>query len=219
MARLLVLDTALARCAVGVSVDGDMAAEVSEAMNRGHAERLMPMIDEALASAAVRFEDLDLVAVAAGPGSFTGIRIGIAAARGMALALRIPAVGVGVLEALAEEASGGFRGKIAAVNRGPRETVYRQSFEVGDDGGFHAVAEPEWVDAVSLGPEEMSPECLCVGSAAAWMRERFGVLAMEREYPDLSAVARVAIRRGADGVPRPSPVYVRPPDARPRAGP
>ncbi len=92
---VLALDTAGVDCAAALydSETGRVLAEVCETIGKGHAERLMAMIDEALAASGLALADLDRVAVTVGPGSFTGIRVGVAAARGLALALGIEAVG------------------------------------------------------------------------------------------------------------------------------
>ena len=217
MPRILVLETALRRCAVGLMAAGHETVDLSEEMPRGHAERLFPMIDEALARAEITYGDLECIAVASGPGSFTGIRIGIAAARGIALALGIPAVGVSVLEALAEEAGWSHRGRIAAVNLGPRGTVYWQGFHVGHEGGPRPLSEPAWVDSDAIDGGAIPPGCLCVGSGALLLSRSFGVRAMTREYPDIAAIGGVALRCKTDANRRPAPVYVRPPDARPRS--
>src|SRR4051812_13794195 len=102
---VLAIDTAGPDCAVALArsdADGvQVLARVSENIVRGHAERLMPIVESVLRQASRSFRDLDRVAVTVGPGSFTGVRVGIAAARGLALALGIPAVGVGTLDAFA----------------------------------------------------------------------------------------------------------------------
>ena len=105
---VLALDTAGETCAVALAKTGNglsVLARRADAIGRGHAERLMPMIGEALAEAGLAYADLERIAVTTGPGSFTGTRIGVAVARGLALALGIRAVGVSVLDALIEAAS------------------------------------------------------------------------------------------------------------------
>ena len=101
---LLAIDTAGPVCAVALAraADGgpEILTRIEERIGRGHAERLMPMIEEALTCAQKSFDDLDRIGVTIGPGSFTGVRVGVAAARGLALALDIPAVGVGSLDAI-----------------------------------------------------------------------------------------------------------------------
>ena len=98
--RLLALDTATAACSVALWRDGAVLARRFEAMLRGQSEALMPMVGAVLAEAGCGFKDLDAIAVTVGPGAFTGLRIGLAAARGMALAAELPLIGVTTLEAV-----------------------------------------------------------------------------------------------------------------------
>ena len=114
---VLALDTTLAACSVAVVEDGRVLAARSEPMLRGHQERLAPLVAEAMAEAGVGFAALDRVGVTVGPGSFTGLRVGLAFAKGLSVALSIPCVGVGTLEALAASDArvGGKEGFIAAV--------------------------------------------------------------------------------------------------------
>ena len=109
---LLVIDTCLAACQVGVFKAGRLVFGLSEPMERGHQERLAPMAAEVMAAAKLAFADLTKIAVTVGPGSFTGLRVGLAFAKTMALALGRPCVGVGTLEALALSAGPGF---VAAI--------------------------------------------------------------------------------------------------------
>src|ERR1700736_5346921 len=100
---ILAIDTALDACAAAV-LDTDAAkiiAQESEAMKRGHAEALMPLIARVMKASGVAFAALDRVAVTTGPGSFTGLRVGLSAARGIALAAAKPVVGVTTLTAYA----------------------------------------------------------------------------------------------------------------------
>lgn len=110
---ILGLDTSATQCAVAL-VDGDRSWSRTERMARGHAEALVPMIEAVLRDAGATKQDLTRIAVCTGPGSFTGIRAGVAAARGLALGLGVPAVGVSRLEALAE----GRPGTVAVPLRG-----------------------------------------------------------------------------------------------------
>src|SRR4051794_26516035 len=99
--KILAIDTAANLCAACV-FDGDADRELGRSVRdigKGHAEVLMDVIAEALAAAGAAFGDLDAVAVAVGPGSFTGIRVGVSVARGLALAQKIPAAGVSTLDA------------------------------------------------------------------------------------------------------------------------
>lgn len=98
---VLAIDSALDACSVAVTRDGETLAHVSEQMNRGQAERLAPMVRDVAAQAGVSFDQIDRVAVTTGPGSFTGVRVGLSFARALALSLDKPCLGVSTLEALA----------------------------------------------------------------------------------------------------------------------
>src|ERR1041385_7171267 len=101
--RVLAIDTALGACAAAVldSAAGAIIASESLRMQRGHAEAIMPMIARVMDAARCEFAELDRIAVTVGPGSFTGLRVGISAARGIALAAAKPAIGLSTLSALA----------------------------------------------------------------------------------------------------------------------
>ena len=109
---VLAIDTCLGACSVAVCRDDQTLAKASESMTRGHQERLAPMTREVMARSGLGFAALDRIAVTVGPGSFTGLRVGLAFAKGLALALDRPCVGVGVLEALGLEP--GRSGLVAA---------------------------------------------------------------------------------------------------------
>ena len=120
------IDTSADCCAVALHGDG-VVASASERMQRGHAERLMPMIDRLLDEAGVGYADLTRIAVCTGPGSFTGLRVGIAAARGLALGLGIPTVGVDRFAVAASGATEVVTVRIA----GRAGVVFEQSFDHG----------------------------------------------------------------------------------------
>ncbi|NVO56520.1 tRNA (adenosine(37)-N6)-threonylcarbamoyltransferase complex dimerization subunit type 1 TsaB [Rhodobacteraceae bacterium B1Z28] len=122
---ILAFDTSAAHCAAALLRDDEIVASRAEAMSRGQAERLMPLLEEVLAGADCAWKDLDAIGVGVGPGNFTGIRISVSAARGLALGLAVPAVGVTGFDALASIAP---TGQIPAIPA-PREQVY-----VGTDG-------------------------------------------------------------------------------------
>lgn len=107
---VLGIDTSLDACSVAIVRDGETLAHLHETMTRGQAERLAPMVREAAQAAGMSFADVDRVAVITGPGSFTGVRVGLSFARALALSLGKPCVGVSTLEALAlEDGEGGAR--------------------------------------------------------------------------------------------------------------
>ncbi|WP_170606053.1 tRNA (adenosine(37)-N6)-threonylcarbamoyltransferase complex dimerization subunit type 1 TsaB [Ruegeria arenilitoris] len=117
---ILAFDTSAAHCAAALLRGTEILASRAEAMQRGQAERLMPLLQEILSDAALAWNDLDAVGVGTGPGNFTGIRISVSAARGLALGLNVPAVGVTGFEALADLAPPAC---LPAIN-GPRDYVY-----------------------------------------------------------------------------------------------
>ncbi|MEM8653458.1 MAG: tRNA (adenosine(37)-N6)-threonylcarbamoyltransferase complex dimerization subunit type 1 TsaB [Pseudomonadota bacterium] len=117
---ILGFDTSAAHCAAALVRGDEVLAAVGEEMARGQAERLMGLLEEVLASQSVVWADLDALAVGTGPGNFTGIRIGVAAARGLALGLSCPAYGVTGFEARGLLAPDGTTVAIPA----PRDMVY-----------------------------------------------------------------------------------------------
>ncbi|NVO21797.1 tRNA (adenosine(37)-N6)-threonylcarbamoyltransferase complex dimerization subunit type 1 TsaB [Donghicola mangrovi] len=124
MVWTLAFDTSAAHCAAALLRGDQLVAARAEDMGRGQAERLMPLIQEVLAEGGCPMSDLDVIGVGVGPGNFTGIRISVSAARGMALALGIPAVGVSTLDATALDAERPVRVHVPA----PRDQVYEQGF-------------------------------------------------------------------------------------------
>jgi tRNA threonylcarbamoyladenosine biosynthesis protein TsaB len=202
---ILGLDTCLNACGVAV-LDGErVLAAAREPMARGHQERLASLARDVVAQAGIAFDDLERIGVTVGPGSFTGLRVGLAFAKGLAAALDIPAVGVGVLEGLAAEAAEGRT--IAAVDA-RRDQVYLQAFE---DGA--ALGPPQALaiaDALALtaaqGPANL------VGSGAPLLAAAApGAVVILAESVDPVQAARLAARKPAHA---PAPLYLRAPDAR-----
>lgn len=115
---VLAFDTSAAHCAAALLL-GDQVFTVAEQMGRGQAERLMPMIQELIDNKCINLSDLSRIGVGVGPGNFTGIRISVSLARGLALGLGIPAIGVSGFAAL-RHASGS---DVVAIP-GPRDTAY-----------------------------------------------------------------------------------------------
>ena len=230
---VLALDTSGPSCAAALArMDGPelrILASRTEVMERGHAERLVPLVGELLGEAGLSWSDLGRVGVTTGPGSFTGVRVGIAAARGLALALGIPAIGIGTLDALLEmpglEMAGGAEsGTIVACLDARRGEIYL-SARAADSGRTLVPADAMTPVAAArkLFADGVPPYRL-IGSGAALLAE-----ALEREVPgsavsilsdakapDIAAVARLAAA-AAPGRP-PVPLYLRGPDAKPQSG-
>jgi len=119
---ILAFDTSAAHCAAALLRGGEILISRCEPMRRGQAERLMPLLEEVLSEADCNWQDLNAIGVGIGPGNFTGIRISVSAARGLALGLEVPAVGVSGFDALAHMAP---PAQIPAIP-GPRDQVYVQ---------------------------------------------------------------------------------------------
>jgi tRNA threonylcarbamoyladenosine biosynthesis protein TsaB len=210
---VLALDTAGVDCAAAVYDTGtdSVLGEVTETIGRGHAELLMAIIDRALVKAGVGLQSIDRIAVSIGPGSFTGIRVGVAAARGFALSLGIPAVGVTTLEvmAAAHRETNPQRPVLAAMDA-KRGEIYLQRF----DGHGHAVDEPlaatlEDARAIAAGFDSD-----IVGSGAPLLK---GELPGEAgDHFPIAAIARLGARALVGE--KPKPLYLRGPDVRPQAG-
>ena len=120
---VLGFDTSAAHCAAALLCGDRVLAARAEDMGRGQAERLMPLLQEVLAEGGAAWADLDRIGVGTGPGNFTGIRISVSAARGLALALEIPALGVSGFEAIAHVTPGPH----LPVIPGPRGMSYVQA--------------------------------------------------------------------------------------------
>ena len=123
--RLLAFDTSAAHCAAALLFNGQVTTRVDE-MAKGQAEHLMPMLEEVLAAADLTWADLDGIGVGIGPGNFTGIRISLGAARGLALGLGKPAIGVNGFDARAFQEPLPYTATIPA----PRNQSYAQVFDV-----------------------------------------------------------------------------------------
>src|SRR5437016_115766 len=136
--RVLAIDTALEACSAAVlDTGGGITASESLAMTRGHAEALMPLIARVVNGAGIEFAQLDRIAVTTGPGSFTGLRVGISAARGIALAAGKPAVGLSTLAGFAAPliADDDSMQVVAAIDA-RHEQVYLQVFGSGGRTGL-----------------------------------------------------------------------------------
>lgn len=200
--KVLALETSGASCSVAVLIADVIAAHRREAMLRGQSEALLPMVGEAMREAGLGFAALDLVAVTVGPGAFTGIRIGLAAARGIGLAAAKPVLGVTTFDAIGE-AAGWPSALLAAVDSRRDDVVFLQMLPEGIPAQVAPEAVARWVPP---GPVRVA------GDAA----ERVAALIGERAelvgaLPDATAVARLASKRWRPGVALapPRPLYLR----------
>ena len=198
-AVILAFDTSAAHCAAALLCGGRIVAARDEAMATGQAERLVAMLEELLAEAGLAWRDVSRIGVGTGPGNFTGVRIAVAAARGLALGLGVPAVGVTRLEALAF----GLPGPVAVVEDARRGEIYLLA--------GNGPARLTTVEGCGLGPVDL------VGSAAEAVAAVTGGAVRTPAMPLCEAIARIATER-APGA-RPAPFYLRGADAAPPADP
>ncbi len=219
---VLAIDTASSFCSAALldSAAGRTLAVRSEDIGRGHAERLMGMIDDVLDEAGLSFASIQRIGVTVGPGSFTGIRVGVAAARGLALALRVPCLGVTTLEALAAGvADRAPRGSpIMAVLDARRSEYFCQAFSPSGEPLTEAMALG--LDATAALARRHG--AVLVGSGAKAIADRLAdktssVPAVDPTPGlDIVAVARIAAERSPTSPP--SPLYLRGADAKPQEG-
>lgn len=205
----LAFDTSAAQCAAAL-LSGDRVIEArAEAMAKGQAERLMPMLEEMLDRAGATWGDLALIGVGVGPGNFTGVRISVAAARGLALALGIPAIGVNALEAAAL----GLPRPVLVALDARRGQLYLQLFS-DTEAPEPCLAETEALPAWAFAARNLAGDAS--ETISALFRDR-GLLAPAQ--PLAVAIARIARDRAASPQPRPAPLYLRAADAAPPRAP
>ena len=129
--KIIALETSAVAVSVAVCEDEALIAQSFQRTRLTHSATLMPMLEDLLKNAGLKLADMDLVAVAAGPGSFTGLRIGVSAAKGLAWATEKPCAGVSTLEAMAWQLSGAD-GYVCAAMDARRQQVYNALFEIRD---------------------------------------------------------------------------------------
>lgn len=207
--RLLAVDTCLDACSVAV-VDGERTlAAVTEPMSRGHQERLALLVSGTMDRAGLTFDELDRVAATVGPGSFTGLRVGLAFAKGISQALSIPLVGVGSLPALAA----GRAGLVCAAVDARRGQIYLQIFR---DGSSLMAPDALTVETAAARLAELAGDgpTLLIGSGAPLLSALLPTAIVETPPgPDPVEVARLAVAV-RDPVPVARPLYLRTPDAK-----
>jgi tRNA threonylcarbamoyladenosine biosynthesis protein TsaB len=215
---ILAIDTALDACAAAVldTDAGKLIAQESQAMKRGHAEALMPLIARVIKQSGVGFSGLDRIAVTTGPGSFTGLRVGLSAARGIALAANKPVVGLTTLSAYAAPVvSESGEQPVISVIDARHDHVY---FQVVSGNGSLLIRPKvapieEALEAARFGAPHL------VGNAAGILADRWKAEAPPpfkvdlQPAPDIAWVGWLGAAVSPDTAPA-RPFYLRPPDAK-----
>ena len=218
--RVLAIDTALEACSAAVldTERAGVSAHESLPMLRGHAEALIPLIARLLERARLTFSEIDRIAVTTGPGSFTGLRVGISAARGIALAAGKPAVGLSTLAAFAAPfiAADDTQPVVVAVDA-RHDHVYLQVFGPGGRTLVTPRLVPlrEALRAAATGAPRLTGTAANMLAAAWPASERPPAAVEQRQAPDIDWVARLGAAAVETGSP-PKPLYLRAPDAQPQ---
>jgi tRNA threonylcarbamoyladenosine biosynthesis protein TsaB len=217
--RVLAIDTALEACSAAVlDTSGGITASETAVMTRGHAEALMPLIARVMIRAGIEFGDLDRIAVTTGPGSFTGLRVGISAARGIALAAGKSAIGLSTLAGFAAPliADDDSTQVVAAIDA-RHDHIYLQVFGVNG----RTLVGPRTATVRDAARAATTAPARIIGSAAkklaaAWPKGAEAPLLVEQlGAPDIDWIARLgAAAAEAHGPPK--PLYLRAPDAQPQ---
>jgi len=210
--NILAFDTSGAACSAAVLRRGEVVAHRFVAMERGHAEALLPMIRDVMAEAGLDWSGLSRIAVTTGPGAFTGIRIGLAAARGLALASSLPLYGVSTFEAVASACGIEGAGPLLVALESRREAVFVQLFRPDGESPPASVMPEELAGFVPPGPFRLCGD----GAERAAASLRFGgrndFIMAGAAPPDAAEVGRVALRAGLPEPGGPRPLYLRAPD-------
>ncbi|SDK50401.1 tRNA (adenosine(37)-N6)-threonylcarbamoyltransferase complex dimerization subunit type 1 TsaB [Paracoccus chinensis] len=239
---VLGFDTSAAHCAAAVVCGDRVLAERAEPMTKGQAERLFPLLEELLAEAGLVWSDLDAIGVGVGPGNFTGVRISVAAARGLALSLGIPAIGVSATEAAA---CGAPRPCRAVVPLRGNEVVWedfgsRDSAGLQDGFTAREDVKADWPHAAPSQDGNHASQARASGPRLGMIDDLPpGPPDCAPLHPVAVAIARIAHERRTEGLAgtadkgaplsrtrnaappglRPAPLYLRPADAAPPRDP
>jgi tRNA threonylcarbamoyladenosine biosynthesis protein TsaB len=218
--RLFCLDTSTLAGSIALLEGEAVAAEVNVNLGRKHTERLLPGMDWMFQELSIEPREIEAIAVDIGPGSFTGLRVGLATAKGLAISLSAPIVGVSSLETLAWPLRF-YPGKILALIDARKGQVFAGFFQGGDE--FKPASEPAALDPGAL-LERINERTLVVGDGLAAYREVFAkvkdkilVAGFEFDQPRASVVGRLGLIRLARGESDDpdtlAPVYLRGSDA------
>ena len=208
MARILSIETSTSICSVAIHEQGELLALAEIKEPGAHAEKLLLLVDELFEKSVLSFADLDAVAVSQGPGSYTGLRIGVSTAKGIAYALEIPLIGINTLQAMAASQSVAPGDYVVAVLDARRKEVYTQTFGdslqelspieavVLEEGVFASILEKGRVYFVGDGVEKVKEEVKSANAlfiadwAISLSAKNMGVLASEKyarkEWEDLA---------------------------------
>ncbi len=219
MTSILAIDTATSGCAAAIWREGICLARDGTRMPRGQSEALAPMIQSVQQASSIAFSDLDAVAVTRGPGAFTGLRIGLSAARALALTLGVPCIGIGTFEALLADARRVTTAMppdaLVVAIESKRDDLYLNA--VGGDGQellAPSAAFPSALEAALSGAATVAVAGDAAGRVAEHFAGRAGLEVLDEiDLPDVMTVAGLAagyLQAGA--APPASPLYLRPPD-------
>lgn len=180
----LAIDTTTAACSVALARGGSMLAEINTNLPRTHSQRLLLLVDTLFQETGLVQEDLELLAVTRGPGSFTGLRIGIATVKGLGLALGLPVVGASSLQVLAHNFGG--NGLVCPVLNARRQQVYTALFRTGVDPTPQTVLPQQALaisDLLKLLQEYREPIWFCGDGVALVLPQAQKILAQPRPAP------------------------------------
>lgn len=219
---ILAIDTSEQACSVALANGDTVIDSVSEIIGRGHAERLLPLIEERLTNAGLGYPDLTRIAVTTGPGTFTGLRIGLAVARGLALQADIPCIGLTGLAVLAAQARANAGTSIHAMITGRGGQAFYQRFQASADRCMpEPVTEAVGLDAEDIAAEVTKASGIAIGSGVDLLLEK-GLLDRSQDsriefsdarFIDPAKLAFLAQGREPEAYP-PEPTYFRAADAK-----
>ncbi|RCL00250.1 MAG: Peptidase M22 glycoprotease [Candidatus Tokpelaia sp. JSC188] len=209
---ILAIDTASPFCATGLINNNRLLAKVNKSIGKRHAECLMEQIMSVMDEAHKNFSDIDRISVNTGPGSFTGVRVGVSAARGLALALDRPAIGINTFEALAFETAQHYKDRpITIVLEAHRGTLYVQDFNAKNQ----AIRFPR-IDTAEAIAATLSKTTLLRGSGVYKITQRTCHPFFDTtSTADIEIYAFLAARKKKSE--KANPLYMHPPDVKPKA--